>query len=117
MLRATVLDAERRGNAHHSRSAFTVDAVAALSRRGNKMGKERSKSYEGEGGSHDCIAGEPRLRDADGPSTTGKDEPAENDERKDMSSTHLGAIDISKVSEMLKGARQTQTDARHTPIV
>lgn len=93
MLRATALDAERRGHARHSCSASAGDAAVVAA----------STSGEGEkggGGAAERVAGDAGNRDANGRRTNaGFVAPgAEEDEAQADTWTQLGALDISKVS-------------------
>lgn len=104
ILRATTLDSERRDRAHHSCSTSTGDGTDTMPRRGSNKGQERDKS-EREGPTK-CLVGDARNRDPNGQSATAKVQTAdaeENDKHTDTS-THLGAIDISKVSNIGKHA-------------
>ena len=115
MLRATALDAKRRRRANHTFSAAAAvgdAATATMPRRGKKQHGDKNERGTS---STECMVGGARNRGADAGCTTANVQTADvQDDADTDTGTHLGAIDISKVSNIGKSAEQKMPDATDT---
>lgn len=114
-MRATALNAERRCHVHHSCSTPVGDSVGATSRRGRK-GQQRG--HKGKASSSESRVGYARNCEADGHCREIDVQTADVEEKSAYTgtATHLGAIDISKVSKNVKSAARTKPDATRRTV-